>query len=396
MNVIKVPGEENRIVKTWCAEPESGAIDQIRNVARLPFLFKFPCLMPDAHQGYGVPIGSVFATDGYIIPNAVGLDIGCGMVATATSTPVDDITHNSLVQLFDEIKKRVPVGFEHHKEALIADKGMPIPESDMDKKDYPVIYPEFQSARRQVGTLGGGNHFIEIQSGSDGKVYIMIHSGSRNLGKRVAEYHNKIAKELNSDYKSEVPPSWDLAFLPKNSAEGKCYLREMNYCLEFAKLNRQFIMNQVIAAFQVVFGKQDFAEAVNIHHNYAAMENHYGKNVMVHRKGATRAKKDEIGIIPGSQGTKSYIVRGLGNQESFMSCSHGAGRTMSRSKAKSLLNLEEVIADMESKHIVHGIAAESDLDEAPQCYKDIDEVMSAQSDLVEIVTELSPLLVVKG
>jgi len=230
----------------------------------------------------------------------------------------------------------------------------------------------------------------------------MIHSGSRNIGLKVANHYNKLAQKLNEKWHSSVPKKWDLAFLPMDSEEGKAYIREMNYCVDFALANRELMMDRVIECFRISLVKDgmvkimDTEPMINIAHNYARMENHFGSNVMVHRKGATLATKETIGIIPGNQGAKSYIVKGLGNPDSFNSCSHGAGRCMSRSQAKKDLNLEEQKKIMDDQGIVHGMRNIENLDEAPGSYKDISKVMSDHSDLVEILVELQPLASVKG
>ena len=229
----------------------------------------------------------------------------------------------------------------------------------------------------------------------------MIHSGSRNLGKQVADYYNKLAIALNEKWHSLVPKEWELAFLPIDSEEGQAYIREMNYCVDFALANRKLMMDRIIKIFgEVLSNGKEYSWGVepmiNIAHNYAKMENHYNKNVMVHRKGATLATTDTIGIIPGSQGTKSYIVRGKGNPESFNSCSHGAGRKMGRKQAEQTLNLEEEVKKLDDQHILHAIRGVKDLDEASGAYKDVKEVMENQKDLVDILVELSPLGVIKG
>jgi tRNA-splicing ligase RtcB len=291
-----------------------------------------------------------------------------------------------------DIRRLVPVGFKHHKEPQ---EGMPT----WDPKILVgnIIDAEYESAERQLGTLGGGNHFIEIQEGDDGYIYVMIHSGSRNLGLKVANHYNKYAVERNEEWFSSVPKNWQLAFLPLFSNMGRAYISEMNYCVRFAHANRLLMMDRVEEAFKnhidVNFYSSDL---VNIAHNYAQMENHFGKNVMVHRKGATSAYKDELGIIPGSQGTASYIVRGKGNPDSFASCSHGAGRILGRKQAQKDLVLEDEIKRLDDLGVVHGIRGKNQLDEAPGAYKDIDTVMEHQKNLVEIVRKLKPLAVVKG
>jgi tRNA-splicing ligase RtcB len=272
-------------------------------------------------------------------------------------------------------------------------------ESEMPLKGYePVCTREYESARKQLGTLGGGNHFIELQKDEEGNLWVMIHSGSRNLGKQVAEYYNKKAIELNEKWFSQVPKEWQLAFLPEDSLLARDYLNEMNFCLNFAYNNRRKMMDDILSFVQDEFtGEHEHGiELLNIHHNFASLENHFGQNVWVHRKGATQAKAGQLGIIPGSQGTHSYIVEGLGNQESFMSCSHGAGRKMSRSAAIKNLNIDEERNKLDTQGILHAIRGKDDLDEAPGAYKSIDEVMASQTDLVKIVHTLTPLAVVKG
>lgn len=385
----KIISSENRPIKMWLDNIEDNALSQAKNLANLPFTYKHVALMPDAHSGYGMPIGGVLATKGVIIPNAVGVDIGCGMCAMRTN--LEDADSETLKKIMSRIRKTIPLGFNWHKEAQ-EDKYMPKVEK------LPVIVERhYQKASQQIGSLGGGNHFIEIQHGSDGHLWVMIHSGSRNLGKQVADYYNKKAKQLNERWHSSVPASYDLAFLPIETEEAHAYMEEMNYCVDFALANRKLMMERIQDAFQEVYkGNIEFNDFINIAHNYAAWENHYNEDVLVHRKGATRARKGEIGIIPGSQGTKSYIVEGLGNPESFESCSHGAGRVMGRKQAQRELSLEAEIRKLNDKGIIHGIRHQKDLDEAAGAYKDIDTVMSNQADLVKIKVELEPLAVVKG
>jgi tRNA-splicing ligase RtcB len=346
--------------------------------------------MPDSHQGYGMPIGGVLATNGVIIPNAVGVDIGCGMCALKTS--LTEIDTSSLKKVMGHIRKKIPLGFNHHKERQ-SEKLMPSTENII--KDG-IVVRQYEAALKQIGTLGGGNHFIEIQKGSDGHIWIMIHSGSRNIGLKVAEHYNRLAKKLNERWHSEIPSQWQLAFLPIETQEAQKYMAEMQYCIDFAFANRKLMMENIKASFYEEF--EDFAEIdfVNIAHNYARWENHFNTNVIVHRKGATSAKNGEIGIIPGSQGTKSYIVKGKGNPESFKSCSHGAGRALSRKKAQNTLSLEEEITRLDNQNIIHAIRNKKDLDEAPGAYKNIDIVMENQKDLVDIEVELTPLAVIKG
>jgi tRNA-splicing ligase RtcB len=263
-------------------------------------------------------------------------------------------------------------------------------------KAYPeIVYQEYENALTQIGTLGSGNHFIEIQKGNDGHIWIMIHSGSRNFGLKIAEYYNNIAKELNTKWHSAVPREWDLAYLPIDSEAGQAYLSEMQYAVDFALANRKLMLDRI----KDIFEKEtscEFIEPINIAHNYASLENHFGENVWVHRKGATLAREGTIGIIPGSQGTSSYIVVGLGNPESYMSCSHGAGRRMSRTAAIKTLNLEEEQKKLDDKGILHAIRNAKDLDEASSAYKDIDTVIANELDLIKPIVTLQPLGVIKG
>lgn len=387
---MKVIATEKLPIKSWCENPEQGCIDQAKNLANLPFLFKHVALMPDTHQGYGMPIGGVIAAQGCIIPNAVGVDIGCGMCAVKTNLSPEELPAEVLKKIMSRIRDLVPVGFNHQKQACEIEE---MPTLDFSK--MPVAAMQFTSATKQLGTLGGGNHFIEIQKGSDGKAWIMIHSGSRNLGKQVADHYNKIAKELNAKWHTKVDPKADLAFLPFDSAEARLYFDEMNYCLAFSKANRAKMLLNIESAFTAVTSAT-FETAIDIQHNYASWENHFGQNVIIHRKGATSARLGQIGIIPGSQGTSSYIVEGLGNAESFTSCSHGAGRRMGRKEASRTLNLSEEIRKMDEKGIIHGMRNTEDLDESASAYKDIDTVMHEQQDLVKILTRLEPMAVIKG
>ena len=381
---------EKVVIKSWCNSVEESALEQARNLANLPFVFRQVCLMPDTHAGYGMPIGGVIATIGAVLPNAVGVDIGCGMLAVRTS--LEGIDTAGLKSILGKVREAVPVGFDHHKSDQDP-KWMPLMEEGT---EYPEVGKQVKSARRQVGTLGGGNHFIEIQKGSDGRVWFMIHSGSRNIGLKVAKHHNDVATALNELWHSAVPREWQLAFLPLETDEAKTYMREMKYCLEFALSNRRLMAQRIRDAFAAVVPGVSFDEEVNIHHNYAALENHFGKNVVVHRKGATSAREGEIGIIPGSQGTASYIVRGKGNMESFSSCSHGAGRKMGRKEAIRTLDLDAECKMLDDQGILHAIRGRNDLEEAAGAYKDIDTVMEEQKDLVDVVVKLRPLAVVKG
>lgn len=380
-------------IKIWAKYVDAHAMKEIFNLSTLPFVFHHLAFMPDVHGGKGMPIGGVLATKGVVIPNAVGVDIGCGMCAVKTSLKVAGIPSEVLrKQILRGIRKQIPLGFDHHKEAQ--DEACMPQGFDIDK--MTVVKRQYVSATKQVGTLGGGNHFLELQKNTDGTLWIMIHSGSRNLGAQVGSYYNENAKVLNKRWFSNVNPDIDMAFLPMQSDEAHAYWDEMNYCIEFALCNRRLMMERICQTLGEVYPDAQFEPMINIAHNYVVWENHFDKNCIVHRKGATRALVGEIGIIPGSQGTKSYIVEGLGNTDSFQSCSHGAGRAMSRTEAVRSLSLEDEVAKLEAQGIVHAIRGQKDLEEAAGAYKDIDEVMANQTDLVKIVTELSPVAVIKG
>lgn len=370
-------------IKLWLDNIENGALKQAKNLANLFFARKWIALMPDCHQGYGMPIGGILATDDIIVPNAVGVDIGCGMIATKLS--LTEINHDLVKIIIDDIKNTIPVGFKHNEEDQFW-LGFDF------APDLSIIQQELKSARKQLGTLGGGNHFIEIQYGSDGHVWVMIHSGSRNIGLKVAkEYHSK-AVDICERWNSDIPTR-DLAFLPMESQYGQDYYKAMNFCFRFAHANRRLMMKKVIAIIQDRIST-NIEHTLNISHNYAAIENHFGKEMLIHRKGATRALKGQYGIIPGSMGTNSYIVEGTGNPLSFMSCSHGAGRKMGRNEAKKKLNLEEEQRKMQG--IVNNLNSVKRLDEAPGAYKNIETVMKDQEDLVKTKVILTPLGVVKG
>ena len=361
-------------VKIWARGVDPHAMKEIVNLSTLPFVFHHLAFMPDVHGGKGMPIGGVLATHGVVIPNAVGVDIGCGMCAVKTSLRVEDIPGEVLrKQILRGIRKQIPLGFDHHKTAQ--DESFMPQGFDIDK--MTVVKRQYVSATKQVGTLGGGNHFLD-------------------LGAQVGNYYNEKAKVLNRRWFSVVNPDIDMHFLPMQCDEAHAYWDEMNYCVEFALCNRKLMMDRICQVIGDTYPDARFEPMINIAHNYACWENHFDANVIVHRKGATRARMGEIGIIPGSQGTKSYIVEGLGNPDSFQSCSHGAGRLMSRTEAVRNLSLEDEVAKLESQGIVHAIRGQKDLEEAAGAYKNIDEVMANQTDLVKIVTELAPVAVIKG
>ena len=406
-----------KVIFCWCKDPEEGAVEQAKLLADQPWVAGHVALMPDTHQGYGMPIGGIIATNNVIVPNAVGVDIGCGMAAVKTS--LTKISSDELKNIMTLIRKWVPVGFNKHK--------APVDASLMPSVDHlplnAISRKQFDDARYQLGTLGGGNHFIEIQYGSDGYIWFMVHSGSRRLGLDICNHHKNIAEKLNKLYYSYTK---NLEFLPLDTPEGKAYWDEMQYALAYAQENRNQMIQKIQKAFKwghalckqcrgkggdrgkkcshcndgIDPGYLDrsvyFDKPINIHHNYAAIENHFGRNVVVHRKGATLARAGTIGIIPGSQGTQSYIVEGKGSKVAMDSCSHGAGRKMSRTKAQKTLNLEYEQQRLDKQGILHAIRNTKDLDEAAGAYKDIDIVMAEQADLVDIKIQLKPLGVIKG
>lgn len=375
----------------WCENPEQGAVNQAINISNHPWLVGNVCLMPDTHEGYGMPIGGVAALDNAICPNMVGVDIGCGMLAVKTNLKVEEVTTENLKKVMGKIRERVPVGFNHHTTLQLS------PIFAEESWNHTIVcLREFQSARYQIGTLGGGNHFIEVQRDEDNNVWFMIHSGSRNLGKKVADFYNQKAKELCEFWKQNEIVNNDLAILPIGTNEARSYIDEMKICLDFAYENRMLMAQRIMDSFADVFPDFNNLNMINIHHNYATLEHHFGQNVWVHRKGATLAREGTIGIIPGSQGTCSYIVEGLGNEASLCSCSHGAGRRMSRKAATNNLDIEAEIKKLDDLGIVHAIRNQKDLEEAPSAYKDIDVVMEEQKDLVKILVKLSPMGVIKG
>jgi tRNA-splicing ligase RtcB (3'-phosphate/5'-hydroxy nucleic acid ligase) len=389
---------EAKPIKLWLSDIEAEALAQARNLANLPFTWGHVAVMADAHPGYGMPIGSVLATKGVVVPNAVGVDIGCGMCAVRTSlTRIDQDQLKRILGSREQgrsIRGRIPLGFKHHDTPQ--DPSLMPDTAPLSRLKASRVLQLFPAACKQLGTLGGGNHFIEIQQGDDGYVWLMIHSGSRNLGLQVARHYNTLARGLNRRWYSAVPEKWDLAFLPLDIAEGWAYLREMEYCVAFAQANRLLMMRRVQEAIAEVVPAVEFGLPLHVAHNYAALEHHRGEDLVIHRKGATRAREGEHGIIPGSQGTSSYIVRGLGNPDSFHSCSHGAGRVMGRKQAQRSLDLAAEQERLDRLGIVHGLRGTRDLDEAPGAYKDIRQVMANQQDLVRIEVCLRPLAVIKG
>jgi len=378
-------------VKMWIPAEEFWAsgdlITQVQTLSQHPCLSSPVALMPDAHLGMGMPIGGVIGLARAVIPNAVGNDIGCGMLAAqlTCSDLGDDL--EMLGRIRHDIKRAIPMGRHWHKERVHDLSTIPV-------HGGMIVEINRDKAWFQLGTLGGGNHFIEIQVDQYGNNWVMIHSGSRNVGMKVCTEYNKKAQVLNERYFSKVPRSWGLAFLTLDDDEGMEYLEEMDWCLEFAKLNRKAMLDAVMDCINVEVDA-DVVEEYDVHHNYAAWENHRGKNLLIHRKGATRARDGEVCVIPGNQsaGAHSFVGIGKGNADSFDSCSHGAGRTMGRRQAKRELDYD---AELEKMDGVLCDFTHDGLDEAGGAYKDIDEVMARQADLVRPTVTLRGIAVVKA
>jgi tRNA-splicing ligase RtcB len=379
-------------IKLWSPleEVESAALDQLKNTASLPFIYKHVAVMPDVHYGIGATVGSVVATKGAVVPACVGVDIGCGMMASLLPFKANRLPDN-LQGLFDAISKAVPVGQGMHDAAVM----------DFDISGYQMlpnkILDDPMRMVRQMGTLGGGNHFIEICLDLEENVWVMLHSGSRGIGNKIGNYYIDQAKKLmDAEQVKLVDPN--LAYLHDGSELFNEYWRDLQWAQKYAMMNREIMMKLVMRSVaKAVFGDASTIITpeltVNCHHNYAEREDHYGENVIVTRKGAVRARVGDMGIIPGSMGTRSYIVEGLGNSESFCSCSHGAGRVMSRGKARKAFNLDDVVAQ------TAGIVCRKDegiIDELPGAYKNIDQVMEYQKDLVKIKATLRQVACVKG
>jgi tRNA-splicing ligase RtcB len=393
---MKFVNTEHKIpIKSWCENVESSALNQAINLANHPTAFHHIALMPDCHVGVKMPIGGVMACENAILPDAVGVDIGCGMGTVQLSATSDVISEDKIKRIMGELRRLIPVGFNHHLGKQEWDG------FDAFKEIGCIDHHLINDAKYQLGTLGGGNHFVEIQKGDDNHIWLMLHSGSRNFGFKIANYYSHLADEMCekwhvtiSDLNNEKSPS----FFPFDDPLGSEYFEAMTYALWFAEENRKRMMQHFINISCGVFQCEPL-QTINIHHNFASLEHHFGRNVVIHRKGATCAREGMLGIIPGSMGTNSYIVKGSGNKESFESCSHGAGRIMGRKEFCRTHTLEECDKAMEG--IVFGRRNKDrkgnlDISEAPQAYKNIDEVIESELDLIDVVTKLTPLGVLKG
>ncbi len=397
--------EQGRPVKMWTegVPVDEKAKDQLRDMAKMPFIFKHIAVMPDVHVGKGSTIGSVIPTMGAIIPAAVGVDIGCGMIAARTSLHASDLPDN-LAGLRDAIEQAVPHGRVVGQAKR--DKGAWGNVPDQVDQDWLKLYPDFlqiidkypilknTNNRKHLGTLGTGNHFIEVCLDENQAVWFMLHSGSRGVGNAIGSHFIELAKKDMQRHFINLPHQ-DLAYLVEGSEHYNDYVFAVDWAQRFARQNRETMMRSVIAAAKKIITKPftlDMA-AVNCHHNYVQKEQHFGQDVLVTRKGAVSAQLGELGIIPGSMGARSYIVRGKGNPDAFCSCSHGAGRIMSRTEAKRRFSIADQVEATE------GVECRKDsgvIDEIPMAYKDIDAVMAAQSELVEIVHTLKQVVCVKG
>ncbi len=385
-------------VLVYTDELESSAYDQLVNVSQLPFVFDHIAAMPDVHTGIGATVGAVIPTQHAIIPAAVGVDIGCGMNAVRLSLKAKDLPDN-LKRVRHAIEDAVPVGFDMHKtdqamrSTIDALSGGLKNILDKHKQIQAMQKNPYETWIRQLGTLGGGNHFIELCVDEHDDVWIMLHSGSRGIGNAIGRYFIALAKKDMERHIAQLPHR-DLAYFEEGAAHFDDYVAAVHWAQDYAMANRREMMRLIIAALKKVL--PDFTltkEAINCHHNYVAREHHYGQDLFITRKGAIHAAEGELGIIPGSMGAKSYIVRGKGNAESFCSCSHGAGRRLSRTAAKQQFSRQ----DLEQQ--TRGVECRKDkavIDEIPAAYKNIDQVMANQSDLVEVVHTLKQLVCVKG
>lgn len=400
MRNYEVYESKNRIIKAWTkgVPIESEAIKQLQNTASLPFIFNHVAVMPDVHFGMGATIGSVVATKGAVIPAAVGVDIGCGMMAIQLSLTANDLPE-SLKHLRSEIEKCVPVGFAQHRDNVLDEHQVKVWSKDV--KDLVDEHPEIAKmvkdpiakVMNQSGTLGGGNHFIELCLDENNNVWVMLHSGSRGIGNIIGRHFINKAKEDMRVHHINLEDT-NLSYLSEGTQHFDEYVTWVEWAQHYAAKNRQVMMKLVLAALEKHLPEFSIKkQAINCHHNYISRENHFGSNVIVTRKGAVRARVEDYGIIPGSMGAKSFIVKGLGNQDSFCSCSHGAGRVMSRTKANKVFTVQDHI------QATKGVECRKDakvIDETPGAYKDIDAVMNAQKDLVEIVHTLKQVVCVKG
>jgi tRNA-splicing ligase RtcB len=385
-------------VKIWTDEVDDRSREQLSNIASLPFIHHHVAAMPDVHLGIGATIGSVIATHKAIIPAAVGVDLGCGMVAARLSLTANEIDEKALQKVFDQISRDIPVGrAQHRDERVLVDAAKPFEPGLKSLTDrHPELlkaFGKFSKWTNQMGTLGGGNHFIEVCLDETNQVWVMLHSGSRGIGNAIASYFIALARKDMERWMIQLPDR-DLAYFPEGSEHFADYVEAVHWAQDYAMQNRTSMLELVLAALQRHLPPFTVTtEAVNCHHNYVAQEHHYGENVWVTRKGAIRAREGDLGIVPGSMGARSFIVRGLGNPESFCSSAHGAGRKMSRTAAEKQFTVADMVAQTQ------GVICRKDkdvIDEIPGAYKDIDQVMANQADLTEILHTLKQVVCVKG
>jgi tRNA-splicing ligase RtcB len=391
--------EEGRVpVRIYTDDVEAQARQQLVNLSQLPIIHHHVAAMPDVHTGIGATVGAVIATYRAIIPAAVGVDLGCGMIATRTSLTGNDFDEAKLKRVFDQISRDVPVGRDQHKEArALTDAAKPFggglkkilaKHAQLEKR-----FPRTQNWVCQMGTLGGGNHFIEVCLDEARHVWVMLHSGSRGVGNAIGTYFIELARRDAERHQTHLPDR-DLAYFQEGAEHFDDYVEAVSWAQGYAAANRRAMMDLVLAALKRHLPPFEVtSEVVNCHHNYVEREHHYGKDVWVTRKGAIRARAGDLGIIPGSMGVRSYIVRGRGSEESFQSCAHGAGRRMSRTQAQKAFTPQDLAEQ------TAGVVCRKDrgvIDEIPAAYKPIDEVMSNQSDLVEVVHTLKQVICVKG
>ncbi len=384
-------------IKQWTkgVPVEEAAEQQLLNAAQLPFIYKHIAVMPDCHYGRGATVGSVIPTKGAIIPAAVGVDLGCGMIAAQTNLSANDLP-NSLTNIRSDIEEAIPVGSASFRDLSKSNDGVWRTKLFQRFVAIDTKYPKItgkNSPALQLGTLGGGNHFIEVCLDKSNIVWLMLHSGSRGIGNKIGTYFISEAKKEMEKMFIHLPDK-DLAYLVENTELFDEYVSAVSWAQDYAAENRKSMLSAVLTSIRKYLPNLILTEiVVNCHHNYVERENHFGQNVWITRKGAVRARDGELGIIPGSMGARSYIVRGKGNPESFHSCSHGAGRLMSRTAAKKQFSIADHIA------ATVGVECRKDegvIDETPGAYKDIDAVIAAQSDLIEVIHELKQILCIKG
>lgn len=398
MTIVKTINDTRVPVHIWTDEIEQAAETQLRNIASLPFIHHHVAAMPDVHLGIGATVGSVIPTRKAIIPASVGVDIGCGMMAIKTSLTARHLPDN-LAAVRHAIERSVPVGFDMHRHARVATESA----QEVSTGLYQILdkYPKLISRKsekaetwaRQIGTLGGGNHFIEVCLDTAGAMWVMLHSGSRGTGNRIGSYFIEAAK-TELEKRGVTLPDKNLAWFDEGTELFNDYVFVVEWAQNYAATNREVMMANVIKAMRATLPEFELTDmAINCHHNYVAKEKHFDADVYVTRKGAIRAGEGELGIIPGSMGARSYIVKGKGNADAFHSCAHGAGRKMSRAQARKTFNRDDLVKQ------THGVECRKDkavIDEIPAAYKDIDSVMANQQDLVEVVATLKQVVCVKG